>query len=98
MRVSTALMPLLVGLMLLAGCAHTYVMKLSNGTQITTATKPTCKDGIYYFKDAKGEEHAIAAARVREIAPASVAAQENKAQPIHSKAQKMRHWYFLWLA
>ena len=53
---------------------------------------------MYYFKDAKGEEHSVAAGRVREIAPASVAAKENKPQPLKSEPTKKRKWYLLWLA
>jgi hypothetical protein len=94
-----AVLPLLIGLIALTGCAHHYVMKLSNGSQITTANKPTLKEGVYYFKDAKGEEHAVAAARVREVAPASVAQQEDKPRPMKSEPTKMkRKWYLLWLA
>jgi hypothetical protein len=93
-----AVFPLLIGLIVLTGCAHHYVMKLSNGAQITTASKPKLKEGTYYFKDAKGEEHAVAAARVREIAPASVAEQEKQPKPIKSDPQKKRKWYLLWLA
>jgi len=88
----------LIALIALTGCAHHYVMRLTNGGEITTASKPKLKDGIYYFKDAKGEEHVVAAARVREIAPASVAAKEDKAQPVKLKLEKKRKWYFLWLA
>jgi hypothetical protein len=90
-------MPLLIGLMALTGCAHHYVMKLSNGSQITTATKPKLKDGSYYFKDAKGEEHYVPEARVREIAPASMAEREDKPQPVKGGPEKKRKWYLLWL-
>ena len=93
-----AILPLLIGLIALTGCAHHYVMRLTSGTDITTATKPKLKDGIYYFKDAQGEQHAIAAARVREVAPASVAAREDKPRPMKMDTEKKRKWYFLWLA
>lgn len=92
-----AALPLFIGLIALTGCAHHYVMKLNNGAQITTVGKPKLKEGIYTFKDAKGEEHFVAAGRVREIAPASVAGKENKAQPLKSEPQKKRKWYLLWL-
>jgi hypothetical protein len=91
-------LPLLIGLIALTGCAHHYVIKLSSGAQITTASKPKLKDGIYYFKDSKGEEHALAGARVREVAPASVAQQEDKPKPMKSESPKKRRWYLLWLA
>jgi Bacterial protein of unknown function (DUF903) len=93
-----AALPLLIGLIALTGCAHQYVMKLDNGMDITTASKPTLKEGTYSFKDAKGEEHFVAAGRVREIAPASVAAKEKKAKPFKSEPPKKRKWYLLWLA
>jgi hypothetical protein len=93
-----ASLPVLIGLIMLTGCAHHYVMKLNNGSQITTATKPRLKDGSYSFKDAKGEEHYVPAARVREIAPASAAERESKPQPVKGGPPKKRHWYFLWLA
>ncbi len=89
---------LLAGLIALTGCAHHYVMKLTNGAQITTATKPKLKESTYYFKDAKGVEQVIPAARVREVAPASIADQENKPKPMQSNPQKKRKWYLLWLA
>ena len=93
-----AALPFLIGLIALTGCAHHYVMKLTNGAQITTATKPRLKDGIYHFKDAKGEEHVVPAASVRELAPASMAARENKPQPMKVEKEKKRKWYLLWLA
>lgn len=89
---------LLIGLIVLTGCAHQYVMNLDGGVQITTASKPKLKEGVFYFKDAKGEEHAVAAARVREVAPASVAEQEDKPKPVKSDSPKKRKWYLLWLA
>jgi hypothetical protein len=93
-----AVLPVLIGLIALTGCAHQYVLKLSSGAEITTASKPKLKEGVYYFKDAKGEEHVVAASRVREVAPASVAQQEDKPKPIKSEPPKKRKWYLLWLA
>ena len=91
-------LPLLIGLIALTGCAHHYVMKLSNGTEITTATKPKLKDGVYQFKDAKGEEHFLPLTRVREVAPASMAQREDKPQTIRVEGPpKKRKWYLLWL-
>jgi len=90
--------PILVCLIALTGCAHHYVLKLTNGSQITTATKPRLKEDSYYFKDAKGEEHYVPVARVREIAPASMAQRESKPQPVKGGPPKKRHWYLLWLA
>jgi hypothetical protein len=67
---------LLVGLFALTGCARHYVMKLSNGTRITAASKPKYKEGAYYFKNAYGQEQSIPSGRVTEIEPASMAEKE----------------------
>jgi hypothetical protein len=93
-----AALSLVIGLIALTGCAHRYVIRLDNGTEITSASKPVLKEGSYSFKDAKGEEQFVGAGRVREVAPASVAAKENKAKPFKSEPPKKRKWYFLWLA
>jgi hypothetical protein len=91
--------PLLLAIAIgLTGCARHYVMKLTNGAQITTAGKPKLKDGIYYFKDAKGEEHAVGEARVYEVAPAGMIEKANKQKPMITDPQKKRKWYYLWLA
>ncbi len=66
-----------IGLIGLCGCANHYVMKLNNGLQVTTASKPKLKGGYYYFKDASGRENYIPQTRVREIEPASMAKEEN---------------------
>jgi len=93
-----AALPLLIGLIALTGCAHQYVLKLSNGAEITTASKPELKDGAYHFKDAKGEEHFVPAGRVRELEPASQADRENKPQSFKVAPVKKKKWYLLWLA
>lgn len=67
---------LLLVALTLTGCARSYVMKLSNGRQITTASKPKAKGANYYFKDAKGEVQSIPQSRVQEIMPASMAKKE----------------------
>ena len=93
-----AALPLLIGLIALTGCAHRYVMKLNNGMEITTASKPKLKEGVYQFKDAKGEEHFVPLTRVREVAPASMAEREDKPQPIIAEPPlKKRKWFLLWL-
>jgi len=66
----------LMGLCLLTGCSHTYVMTLTNGSQIVTASKPHLQRNAYYYKDAKGRECYVPAGRVREIAPASMVKEE----------------------
>src|SRR3974390_2714294 len=50
---------LYLGLLLVCGCTHQYVMKLGNGTRVTTASKPQLKGSNYYFKDATGQINAI---------------------------------------
>ncbi len=67
---------LLVGLSALTGCAHSYVMTLTNGTQIFTASKPRLERSSYYYKDARGRDCFVPAGRVREIAPASMVKEE----------------------
>jgi len=71
-------LPLLAGLLVVSGCASHYVIKLANGTEITSANKPQREGGAYRFKDSKGEEHLIAVGRVREIAPASMANEDER--------------------
>jgi hypothetical protein len=93
-----AALPLVLGLIALTGCARHYVIRLNNGNEVTTASKPQLKEGTYFYKDAKGVEQTVGAGRVREIAPASVAAKENKSKPFKSESPKKRKWYFLWLA
>ena len=67
---------MLVGLSILTGCAHNYVMTLTNGSQIITASKPRLERSSYVYKDAKGRDCFVPAGRVREIAPASMAKEE----------------------
>ncbi len=93
----TLLLPLLVSLLALCGCAHEYVIKLSNGSQITAASKPKLEGAAYHYKDALGRDNSIPQGRVTEIEPASSAKEETKTfQP--TTVKKQRHWYFLWLA
>ena len=72
-------------------------MRLHNGAEITTASKPRLRDGNYCFKDAKGEEHFISMGRVREVAPASMSERESKPQTVTGGVSKKRKWYLLWL-
>jgi hypothetical protein len=92
-----ALWPILIILIALTGCAHQYVIRLTNGTQLTTPYKPRLKEGFYCFKDAKGGEHFVPSGRVREIAPASMVEQENKPSKVQGGPPKKRKWYLLWL-
>ncbi len=72
------LLSVLVLPLLLCGCARHYVMKLSNGMQITTASKPKLKGGDYYFKDATGKVNKVPQSRVMVIEPASMAKGEQQ--------------------
>ena len=86
---------LIIGLAgLLCGCAHTYVMKLSNGTQIETASKPKLKGATYYFKDATGKVNTIPQGRVTEVEPAKMAAEENNYKVHYPKPKT--HWWQFW--
>ena len=58
--------------LLVAGCARHYTMTLNSGSQLTTLGKPRLQNGVYVFKDAKGQPGAIPAGRVREVAPANM--------------------------
>jgi hypothetical protein len=69
---------LLVLLLSCSGCAHQYVMKLTNGMKISTPSKPKLRGSTYYFKDAKGQEQ-------------SMAAEDNKFQVT---PPKKKHWYW----
>ena len=60
----------------LIGCAHTYVITLTNGSRIVTDSKPRLEKSSYIYKDAKGRDCFIPAGRVREIAPASMVKEE----------------------
>ena len=67
---------LLIAIVLLTGCAHSYVITLTNGSQIYTDSKPHLDRNSYYYKDIKGRDCYIPAGRVREIAPASMVKEE----------------------
>ena len=86
--------PLLLGVWALSGCAHQYVMKLSNGRQISTPSKPKLQHGYYYYKDALGKENAVPAGRVVEVEPASMAKDEAKQNQF--VPPKPHHWYQFW--
>jgi hypothetical protein len=64
----------LAGLLILTGCARTYIVTLSNGERIRTTSKPKLVKGLYYINDASGRgTRAVLSSNVREIAPASMA-------------------------
>ena len=75
----------------LCGCAHQYVMKLSNGYTVTCPGRPKLKGSYYYYKGPHGQEQAIPQSRVVEIEPASMAKDESQFKP---PAPKEKHWYW----
>ena len=87
---------LLLSLLVLSGCANQYVLTLNNGTKLAAASKPKLKQGKYYYKDAQGREIFVPEGRVRQIEPASFAAEEqkqNQFKPTGGEIKK-NHWYW----
>jgi len=70
------MVPILLSLVLLCGCAQHYVMKLSNGGRITTSGKPKLKGNDYVYTDIKGRPQRVSQGSVVEIEPASMAKKE----------------------
>jgi hypothetical protein len=52
---------LLLLLILLTGCARTYVITMSSGARITTHGKPKLRGSTYFFEDAKGQPGQVSA-------------------------------------
>jgi len=88
---------LLVSLAVLCGCAHQYLIKLNNGDQIISFSKPNLQETNYHFTDSAGVKHVIPQSRVVKIQTVSVVKEEERPLP-PAKPQKPKHWYFLWLA
>src|SRR5271168_3481830 len=88
---------LLAGLAGLCGCAHEYLMKLSDGDQIISYSKPELQGSGYHFRDSAGIEYVMPKDRVVKIQAVSVVKEEQK-PPAPARPTKPRHWYFLWLA
>ncbi len=59
-----------------SGCANQYIIKMNNGLQVTSNTKPKLKGGYYEYTDPSGRTMSVPAGRVREIEPASMAKEE----------------------
>jgi hypothetical protein len=91
---------LLVALIGLCGCAYQYLMKLSNGDQILSSSRPKLQGASYYYTDGTGAKYVIAKSRVVKIRPVSVVKAEEKpaSPPPPAKPKQPRHWYYLWLA
>ena len=89
---------LLLSLSGLCGCAHQYLMKISDGDQIVAASKPKLQGTRYYFKDDTGVTHVIPQSRVVKIETISVVKQREEEPSSPAMPKKPKHWYFLWLA
>ena len=55
---------LLLTLIALSGCAHHYIITMSNGSQIATTSKPKQQGNYYVYKDAAGKDSRIASGMV----------------------------------
>ena len=88
---------LLVSPAILCGCAHQYLIKLTNGDQILAVSRPKLQGTNYHFTGEMGGKHIIPENRVVKIKPVTVVREEAKPSA-PAKPTKPRHWYFLWLA
>jgi hypothetical protein len=88
---------LLVSLALLCGCAHEYLIKISNGDQVISLSKPKLQESRYHFTGETGEQYVIPQSRVVKIETISVV-KESKKPSSPATPKKPKHWYFLWLA
>ena len=89
---------LLVSLAVLCGCAHQYLIKIDNGDQIISASKPRLQGTHYHFTDDTGMECVMPQSRVVKIKTLS-AVKEEKEKPLSPvPPKKPKHWYLLWLA
>jgi hypothetical protein len=89
------ILPLLVTIVAFCGCAHQYVIKLSNGTELIAPSKPHLKGANYHYKDARGQDVAIPQSRVMQIQPTSMAAEEKKLEQA-KYAKPKNHWWQFW--
>jgi len=86
---------LLVTQAVLSGCAHQYLLKLDNGGQILSYSKPKKHGERYLYTSDTGAKLMIPQNRVVGIKSVTVVKEEPKAPP---SPKKPKHWYFLWLA
>jgi hypothetical protein len=87
---------LLAGLLGLCGCAHQYLLKLRDGDQIFSLTKPRSQGTNYFFTDGTGTPCVLPRSRVVQIRAVSPVNEEQQAAS-PAKPKKPKHWYFLWL-
>ena len=93
----TSALTLLVSLAVLCGCTHQYLMKLSNGDQVISLSKPKREGTNYLFTGSEGVTYVLPQSRVVKIKTISVVTEEKKPAPPETP-KKPKHWYFLWLA
>ena len=88
---------LLVSQTVLCGCAHQYLIKLTNGDQLLAFSKPKLQGDNFHFTGEMGGKNIIPQNRVVKIKAVSVVKEEAKPS-VPVKPPKPKHWYFLWLA
>ncbi len=74
------------------------MLKLTDGDQIISYTKPKLEGTNYHFMDAQGGPHVIPKQRVTKIQSVSVETPQQQQQPAPARPKTPKHWYFLWLA
>ena len=91
---------LAVALVFLCGCGHQYLMKLSNGDQIISSSRPKLQGTNYLFTDSSRAHYVIPKSRVAKIRAVKVVPEEKESTPAPPAVNqpKPKHWYFLWLA
>jgi hypothetical protein len=90
-------LPLLVSLVVLCGCAHHYLMKLSDGDQTISVSKPILQGTNYLFTGTDGVGYMVPRSRVVKIK--TISADDQEKRPLSPpKPHRPKHWYFLWLA
>ena len=52
---------------LLAGCHSSYVITLNSGTKLSSLGKPKLVGGMYFYKDANGQDVQISSSRIKSI-------------------------------
>jgi len=87
-------------LVILCGCRHQYLMKLSNGDQIISSTRPKVQGTNYLFTDDNRVHYVIPRSRVAKIRPVTVEKEvrDPMSAPPAVNQQRSKRWYFLWLA
>jgi hypothetical protein len=67
------LFTLLLGSILLTGCASQYLVVLNNGQRVIAVRKPHLEGFNFVFTDPKGRTNSIPSEQVRGIVPVSTA-------------------------